>query len=71
MIQNVLSHIGGVGVYGVISICLFFASFVAVGLWTLSLKKSYRQNMSQLPLEDDDPDPVSRVQSGADPRITD
>ena len=28
MIENVLSRIGGVGVYGVISICLFFAVFV-------------------------------------------
>jgi len=30
MIQNVLSRIGGVGMYEVISICLFFAVFVGI-----------------------------------------
>jgi hypothetical protein len=52
MIQNVLRGIGGVGVYGVISICLFFAVFVFVLLWTISLKKPYLNAMSELPLED-------------------
>jgi len=51
MIQNVLSRIGGVGMYGVISICLFFAIFVGVLVWTLGLKKSYLQQMKQLPLD--------------------
>ena len=27
MIQNVLRNLGGIGVYGVISVCLFFAFF--------------------------------------------
>lgn len=52
MIQNVLSSIGGVGVYGVISICLFFAVFVGVLVWTFGLKKSYLETMRELPLED-------------------
>ena len=51
MIQNVLNGIGGVGVYGVISICLFFAVFVGVLLWTLCLKKPYLNAMRELPLE--------------------
>ena len=52
MIQNLLSGIGGVGVYGVISICLFFAVFVGVLVWTFGLKKSYLETMRGLPLED-------------------
>ena len=52
MIQNVLNGIGGVGVYGVISICLFFAVFVGVLVWTFCLKKPYLDAMRELPLEE-------------------
>ncbi|MCX6913086.1 MAG: cbb3-type cytochrome c oxidase subunit 3 [Verrucomicrobia bacterium] len=51
MIQNVLSRIGGVDMYGVISICLFFAVFVGVLVWTLGLKRSYLNTMRELPLD--------------------
>jgi hypothetical protein len=51
MIENVLSRIGGVGMYGVISICLFFAVFVGVLIWMLGLKKSYLDEMRELPLD--------------------
>jgi cbb3-type cytochrome oxidase subunit 3 len=53
MIQNVLTAIGGVGTYGVISICLFFALFVGILIWVLRLKRSYLEQMRALPLEDD------------------
>ena len=52
MIENVMSRIGGVGIYGVISICLFFAVFLGVLIWTLCLKKTYLDAMRQLPLEE-------------------
>jgi hypothetical protein len=52
MIKNVLTHIGGIGIYGVISICLFFAVFVGVLIWTIGLKKGYLNSMRQLPLDD-------------------
>jgi hypothetical protein len=52
MIEHVVSRIGGVGLYGVISISLFFAVFVGVLVWTLCLKKPYLVAMRQLPLED-------------------
>jgi hypothetical protein len=51
MIENVVNKMGGVGMYGVISICLFFAVFLGVLLWALRLKKSYLSAMSELPLE--------------------
>lgn len=53
MIKNVLTHIGGIGLYGIVSICLFFAVFVGVLIWALTLKKGYLNSMRQLPLEDD------------------
>jgi len=52
MIKNVLSDIGGVGLYGVISISLFFAVFIGMLLWTFSMKKAFAQKMSALPLHD-------------------
>ena len=55
MIKNVLSSIGGVEVYGVISICLFFAVFSVAVVLALRMKKSVAQRMGALPLEDDQP----------------
>ena len=53
MIENVMHSIGGTSAYGVISICLFFAVFAAVLVWTLGLKKPYLKSMRELPLEDE------------------
>lgn len=52
MIKNVLSDIGGVGLYGVISISLFFAVFIGMLIWACSMKKSFAQKMSEHPLHD-------------------
>jgi len=52
MIKNVISDIGGVEVYGIISICLFFVVFTSAMLWAASLKKPFLKSMSQLPLDD-------------------
>lgn len=52
MIKNVLSDIGGVGVYGVVSICLFFAVFIGMLIWVWRMKKSFTSTMSALPLND-------------------
>lgn len=53
MIQQVLTSIGGVGAYGVISVTLFFAAFVGILIWVLGLKRSYLDTMRGLPLADD------------------
>ena len=53
MIQNVLSGLGGVGVYGIISISIFFAFFVGMLIWAVCLKKPYLNSMGALPLEDE------------------
>jgi len=59
MIQNVLSSIGGVGIYGVVSICIFFVVFIAVVVWMLRLGKPYLNSMRALPLADDGAPPTN------------
>jgi cytochrome c oxidase cbb3-type subunit IV len=67
MIQNVLRTIGGVGGYGVISVCLFFAAFLGVVIWVWRLKRSYLDSMRDLPLEDD-PDPAEPARTPSNPQ---
>jgi hypothetical protein len=62
MIQKVLSHMGGVGVYGLISLGLFLAVFIGVLIWAFGLKPSYLKSMQELPLEDDS-DVAGRVET--------
>ena len=52
MIQNVLKEIGGVGLYGIISVCLFCFVFGTAMIWSACLKRSFLQSMERLPLED-------------------
>jgi hypothetical protein len=54
MIQNVLHHIGGIGVYGIVSVCLFFALFIGMLIWAVCLKKTYLESMRDLPLDGDE-----------------
>ena len=51
MVENVLSNMGGVDVYGIISVCLFFAAFIGILVWMIGLKKSYLEEMRELPLD--------------------
>ena len=55
MIQNVLRDIGGIGLYGVISVCLFFLVFSAAVVRACLLKKPFLKSMGALPLEDGQP----------------
>ena len=58
MIQNVLQSIGGISVYGIVSICLFVSVFLGVAIWAMFLKKPYLTDVSRLPLdggEEDEP----------------
>lgn len=63
MIKNVLSEIGGIGLYGVISICLFFAVFTGMLVWACRMKKQFAQNMSALPLNDGEKPSVAKGES--------
>ncbi|HXJ56477.1 MAG TPA: CcoQ/FixQ family Cbb3-type cytochrome c oxidase assembly chaperone [Verrucomicrobiae bacterium] len=52
MIQNVLREIGGIGLYGVISVCLFFLVFTVAFLRACRLSQGFVKSMSRLPLDD-------------------
>jgi len=60
MIQNVLTEIGGIGIYGVISISLFFLVFGGALVRVFLLKKPYLDTMSSLPLRDEANDPRTK-----------
>jgi len=51
MIENILHKMGGISMFGIISICLFFAFFTGMLLWAACLKKPHLNSMSALPLE--------------------
>ncbi len=51
MIENVIHQIGGVGILGVVSICIFFAFFTGMLIWAAFLKQPYLHSMGELPLE--------------------
>jgi len=55
MIENVVRGIGGVGIFGIISICIFFAFFTGMLLWSSRLKRSYLNSMGELPLDSETP----------------
>ncbi len=52
MIRNVLTDIDGIGLYGVVSICLFFVVFAGMLVWAFLQKKIILDRQSLLPLED-------------------
>ena len=58
MIKNVLTSIGGIGLYGVISVCLFFLVFSVAFVRACLLKKAFLKSMSILPLDDGQPAPT-------------
>ena len=51
MIKNILSTLGGVENYGIISIFLFFTVFVTAVLWALFQRKALVRRMETLPLD--------------------
>jgi hypothetical protein len=53
MIKNILQEIGGIGIYGVISLCLFFSVFCGALLWTCLHRGAFCKRMGALPLEDE------------------
>jgi len=52
MFHNIISNISGVELYGIISICIFFAFFTGMLVWAGTLKKNHLEAMAELPLHD-------------------
>ena len=56
MFKEVLRDIGGIGLYGVVSISLFFSVFTGSLIMACLHRKSYLDAMSSLPLDDAETD---------------
>lgn len=59
MIKNILQDIGGIGLYGVISLSLFFTVFSGAIIWALIQRAALCERMSSLPLNDDEKGTIS------------
>jgi hypothetical protein len=55
MIKSILIHVGGIGGFGVLSICLFFAVFSGALLYAVLMKANRVDYASRLPLNDGTP----------------
>ena len=53
-LKGPLESIDGVGIYPLISLLIFFIFFVALFWWVITAKKEYINNVSNLPLENED-----------------
>jgi adenosylcobinamide amidohydrolase len=54
MIKNFVTEIGGIEIWGLISIALFFTVFLGALIWAACQKPSFLNRMSSLPLSDGD-----------------
>lgn len=54
MVRNVLEQIGGIGIYGIVSMLLFFAVFVGAVILVITMKQPHRNHMKMLPLDAED-----------------
>ena len=73
MIENTLRNLGGIGIYGIISVCLFFAFFTGMLVWAFRLKRGYLDSMQDLPLDREATappprEPSNRGREQADPK---
>ncbi|MFD0976713.1 CcoQ/FixQ family Cbb3-type cytochrome c oxidase assembly chaperone [Salinimicrobium gaetbulicola] len=50
-IKGHMETIGGVEIYPILSLLIFFVFFVLLFWWVFTAKKDYIQNMEQIPLE--------------------
>jgi len=57
MEEKVICGLDGVGIYGVISICIFVAFFTGMLVWAFTKKPNYLDKVGQLPLHRGQKDP--------------
>ena len=51
-VKHNMETIAGVAIYPILSLLIFFVSFVGLALWVFSYKKEKIEEMSQIPLKD-------------------
>lgn len=54
MVGRILSQIEGIETFGIATMLIFFAMFLAVGIWLLTLRKGHFDKARMMPLEDDE-----------------
>ena len=54
MYRQILESIAGMEVWPIVALIIFFATFGAIIVWTIRMKKSEVDHLSNLPLEPDD-----------------
>ena len=52
-IKHNMETIAGVSIYPILSLVIFFAFFVGLGIWVFTYNKEKINEMSQIPLNDD------------------
>lgn len=52
MIKDALRDIGGIGLYGVLSVCLFFLAFSVAAARALAMRRQTAEEAGRLPLAD-------------------
>ncbi len=57
MEEKIICSLDGVGIYGVISICIFVAFFTGMLVWAFTKKDNYLNRMSRLPLDSGEKNP--------------
>jgi len=50
-IKHNMETISGVEIYPIISLLIFFAFFIGLGIWVISYKKDKIKELSELPLQ--------------------
>ena len=63
MEEKIICSMDGVGIYGVISICIFVAFFTGMLLWAFTKKKNYLDKMGRLPLDGGEKNSTDKIQS--------
>jgi Na+-transporting methylmalonyl-CoA/oxaloacetate decarboxylase gamma subunit len=61
MIKSILTHIGGIEHYGIISMCLFVFVFLGMLIWVCCLKSAHVNKMAAAPLENETEAPTSET----------
>jgi hypothetical protein len=53
MYKNILQSIENVQIWPIISLAIFFAFFIGLGLWLVFIDKKYIDEMKNMPLDDE------------------
>lgn len=51
-IKHNMENIAGIAIFPILSLVIFFAFFVGLGIWVFSYKKEKIDELSQIPLND-------------------